>query len=179
MLRLSRISISGKLVGLVLLTVIVVGGATFGSAESEAPRTGTVPATTSASSIAIRSPGRNRRRLTRAPATCDEEGGGVLVPSLKGLRTRLLFLLVVAFALGRIPASPLTSGQWVLLGLGLSVLPAVAALVALLARAERTEALAAGPPGLVARGVRARLGDPPRRAVCRPATSRGVRHAAG
>jgi hypothetical protein len=41
----------------------------------------------------------------------------------------LVFLLVVAVALGRIPTSPLTSAQWVLLGLGLSVLPAVAALV--------------------------------------------------
>ena len=41
----------------------------------------------------------------------------------------LVFLLAVAFALGRVPASPLTSLQWVLLGLGLSVLPAVAALV--------------------------------------------------
>ena len=41
----------------------------------------------------------------------------------------LVFLLVVAVALGRLPASPLTSAQWVLLGLGLSVLPAPAALV--------------------------------------------------
>ena len=41
----------------------------------------------------------------------------------------LVFLLVVAVALGRMPTSPLTSAQWVLLGLGLSVLPAVAALV--------------------------------------------------
>ncbi len=41
----------------------------------------------------------------------------------------LVFLLAVALALGRIPASPLTSTQWVLLGLGLSVLPALAALV--------------------------------------------------
>jgi hypothetical protein len=40
----------------------------------------------------------------------------------------LVFLLAVALALGRIPTSPLTSAQWVLLGLGLSVLPAVAAL---------------------------------------------------
>jgi hypothetical protein len=39
----------------------------------------------------------------------------------------LLFLLAVAAALGRIPASPLTSAQWLLLGLGLSVLPALAA----------------------------------------------------
>ena len=35
----------------------------------------------------------------------------------------LVFVLVVALGLGRIPASPLTSAQWVLLGLGLSVLP--------------------------------------------------------
>lgn len=41
----------------------------------------------------------------------------------------LVFLLAVAFALGRIPTSPLTSAQWILLGLGLSVLPAVAALI--------------------------------------------------
>lgn len=41
----------------------------------------------------------------------------------------LVFLLAVAFLLGRVPASPLTSPQWVLLGLGLSVLPAPAALV--------------------------------------------------
>ena len=41
----------------------------------------------------------------------------------------LVFLLAVAAALGHIPASPLTSGQWILLGLGLSVLPALAALV--------------------------------------------------
>jgi hypothetical protein len=40
-----------------------------------------------------------------------------------------VFLLAVALALGRVPASPLTSAQWVLLGLGLSVLPALAALV--------------------------------------------------
>jgi len=40
-----------------------------------------------------------------------------------------IFLLAVALALGRIPASPLTSAQWMLLGLGLSVLPALAALV--------------------------------------------------
>jgi hypothetical protein len=58
----------------------------------------------------------------------------------------LLFLLAVAVALGRIPTSPLTSAQWVLLGLGLSVLPAPAALTvaafvfALTLRAER-------PPG--------------------------------
>jgi hypothetical protein len=41
----------------------------------------------------------------------------------------LVFLLAVALGLGRVPGSPLTSRQWVLLGLGLSVLPAVAALV--------------------------------------------------
>jgi len=42
----------------------------------------------------------------------------------------LVFLLAVALLLGRfVPESPLTSLQWVLLGLGLSVLPAVAALV--------------------------------------------------
>jgi hypothetical protein len=41
----------------------------------------------------------------------------------------LVFLLAVALALGRLPWSPLTSAQWVLLGLGLSVLPAPAALV--------------------------------------------------
>ena len=41
----------------------------------------------------------------------------------------LVFLLAVALALGRIPTSPLSSAQWVLLGLGLSVLPALAALV--------------------------------------------------
>ncbi|HKZ32673.1 MAG TPA: hypothetical protein VJ648_10010 [Vicinamibacteria bacterium] len=41
----------------------------------------------------------------------------------------LVFLLAVAAALGRIPTSPLTSAQWVLLGLGLSVLPATGALV--------------------------------------------------
>jgi len=40
-----------------------------------------------------------------------------------------VFLLAVAYGLGRIPASPLTTTQWVLLGLGLSVLPAVEALV--------------------------------------------------
>jgi hypothetical protein len=52
----------------------------------------------------------------------------------------LVFVLVVALALGRLPGSPLTSGQWVLLGLGLSVLPAAAALVVavfVLALAER------------------------------------------
>jgi hypothetical protein len=52
----------------------------------------------------------------------------------------LVFLLVVALGLGRLPASPLTSAQWVLLGLGLSVLPALAALVVAvfaLALAER------------------------------------------
>ena len=42
----------------------------------------------------------------------------------------LVFLLAVAYLLGRaVPGSPLTSLQWVLLGLGLSVLPALAALV--------------------------------------------------
>jgi hypothetical protein len=41
----------------------------------------------------------------------------------------LVFLLAVALGLGRIPTSPLTSTQWILLGLGLSVLPALAALV--------------------------------------------------
>jgi hypothetical protein len=41
----------------------------------------------------------------------------------------LVFLLAVATALGRIPASPLTSTQWILLGLGLSVLPAIGALI--------------------------------------------------
>jgi hypothetical protein len=41
----------------------------------------------------------------------------------------LVFLLAVAFILGRLAGSPLTSAQWVLLGLGLSVLPAPAALV--------------------------------------------------
>ena len=41
----------------------------------------------------------------------------------------VVFVLVVALALGRIPTSPLTSAQWVLLALGLSVLPALAALV--------------------------------------------------
>jgi hypothetical protein len=40
----------------------------------------------------------------------------------------LVFLLVVALGLGRLPASPLRGAQWVLLGLGLSVLPAPAAL---------------------------------------------------
>jgi hypothetical protein len=52
----------------------------------------------------------------------------------------LVFLLVVALGLGRLPASPLTSAQWVLLGLGLSVLPALGALVVAvfaLALAER------------------------------------------
>jgi hypothetical protein len=40
-----------------------------------------------------------------------------------------VFLLAVAFALGRISRSPLTSTQWVLLGLGLSQIPALGALV--------------------------------------------------
>jgi hypothetical protein len=58
-----------------------------------------------------------------------------------------LFLVVVALALGRLPASPLTSGQWVLLGLGLSVLPALAALAVagfVLALAERGRRRPAG-----------------------------------
>jgi hypothetical protein len=41
----------------------------------------------------------------------------------------LVFLLAVAAALGRVAASPLTTTQWILLGLGLSVLPATGALV--------------------------------------------------
>jgi hypothetical protein len=41
----------------------------------------------------------------------------------------LVFLLAVSWGLGRVPASPLTSGQWLLLGLGLSQIPALAALV--------------------------------------------------
>jgi hypothetical protein len=41
----------------------------------------------------------------------------------------LVFLLAVAFGLGRIPQSPLTTTQWIVLGLGLSVLPATEALV--------------------------------------------------
>jgi hypothetical protein len=41
----------------------------------------------------------------------------------------LLFLLAVSYGLGRLPASPLTSTQWVLLGLGLSQIPALGALV--------------------------------------------------
>ena len=41
----------------------------------------------------------------------------------------LVFLLGVALGLGRIPASPLTGTQWILLGLGLSVLPATSALI--------------------------------------------------
>jgi hypothetical protein len=40
-----------------------------------------------------------------------------------------VFLLAVAYGLGRIPGSPLTTLQWILLGLGLSVLPARHALV--------------------------------------------------
>ncbi len=40
----------------------------------------------------------------------------------------LLFLLAVAWGLGRLPSSPLTSRQWLLLGLGLSQLPALGAL---------------------------------------------------
>jgi len=55
----------------------------------------------------------------------------------------LVFLIVVAVLLARVPGSPLSSAQWVLLGLGLSVLPALAALVvasfvfALTLRAQR------------------------------------------
>ncbi|HVO12058.1 MAG TPA: hypothetical protein VMX54_15060 [Vicinamibacteria bacterium] len=41
----------------------------------------------------------------------------------------LVFLVVVAVLLARLPGSPLGTAQWVLLGLGLSVLPALAALV--------------------------------------------------
>src|SRR5262249_43760530 len=41
----------------------------------------------------------------------------------------LVFVVAVAFALSRLEASPLTAGQWLLLGLGLSQLPATAALV--------------------------------------------------
>jgi hypothetical protein len=41
----------------------------------------------------------------------------------------LVLLLAAAMALGRAPASPLTTRQWILLGLGVSVLPALAALV--------------------------------------------------
>ncbi len=58
----------------------------------------------------------------------------------------LVFLLAVAYGLGRLPASPLTTTQWVLLGLGLSVLPAVDALIvaafvfALALRAKRAPA---------------------------------------
>ncbi len=40
-----------------------------------------------------------------------------------------VFLLAVSWALGRLPWSPLTSLQWVLLGLGLSQIPALGALV--------------------------------------------------
>jgi hypothetical protein len=40
-----------------------------------------------------------------------------------------ILLLAVSFGLGRVPASPLTSTQWVLLGLGLSQIPALGALV--------------------------------------------------
>ena len=58
----------------------------------------------------------------------------------------LVFLLAVAYGLGRLPASPLTTTQWVLLGLGLSVLPATEALIvaafvfALALRAKRAPA---------------------------------------
>jgi hypothetical protein len=41
----------------------------------------------------------------------------------------LVFLLAVSVLLGRLPLSPLTSGQWMLLGLGLSQLPSAGALV--------------------------------------------------
>jgi hypothetical protein len=40
-----------------------------------------------------------------------------------------VFLLAAAYGLGRLPGSPLTTLQWILLGLGLSVLPAGEALV--------------------------------------------------
>jgi hypothetical protein len=56
----------------------------------------------------------------------------------------LVFVLAVALVLGRLPASPFTSAQWILLGLGLSILPAFAALVvvafvfALTLRSRRT-----------------------------------------
>jgi hypothetical protein len=58
----------------------------------------------------------------------------------------LVFLLAVAYGLGRLPASPLTTTQWVLLGLGLSVLPAIETLIvaafvfALALRAKRAPA---------------------------------------
>jgi hypothetical protein len=41
----------------------------------------------------------------------------------------LVFLLAVSWGLGRLPWSPLTSLQWLLLGLGLSQIPALGALV--------------------------------------------------
>jgi hypothetical protein len=41
----------------------------------------------------------------------------------------LVFVLAVSLVLGRVPQSPLTSGQWMLLGLGLSQLEAPGALV--------------------------------------------------
>ena len=41
----------------------------------------------------------------------------------------LLFVLAAAFVLGRVPGSPLRSGEWALLGLGLSQIPAAGALV--------------------------------------------------
>jgi hypothetical protein len=59
----------------------------------------------------------------------------------------LVFLLAVAFVLGRLPQGPLSSVEWGLLGLGLSQIPAVGALLvagfvfALAARRQRT------PPG--------------------------------
>jgi len=40
-----------------------------------------------------------------------------------------IFLIAVAFGLGRLPMSPLSSLQWVLLGLGLSQIPALGALI--------------------------------------------------
>jgi hypothetical protein len=52
----------------------------------------------------------------------------------------LLFVLAAAFALGRLRASPLSSAQWLLLGLGLSQLPSLGALFVaafVLALAER------------------------------------------
>jgi hypothetical protein len=60
-----------------------------------------------------------------------------------------VFLLAVSWALGRLPGSPLSSLQWVLLGLGLSQVPALAALVvagfvfALARRRDRQPARAA------------------------------------
>jgi hypothetical protein len=59
----------------------------------------------------------------------------------------LVFLLAVALALGRIGASPLSSLEWALLGLGLSQVPAIAALVVagfVLALAQRRRRLSRG-----------------------------------